>query len=188
MSRRWDPELVPDGTGRTDRPDPDCPVERALLAVGGRWTTLVLRELMHGPLSFSALRAALPRISDKVLDERLRGLRAQGLVERRAVSGFPSRVTYLLSPAGQQLRPLLIELYRTGVRLSAAAGSPGMLGVDGVGEALGAGGDAHHDVEALARLDGAGVGEEAAQRLHFGQMAVEGGDDLGVQGGSPGMT
>lgn len=32
----WDAELVPDVGGRTRRPEPDCPVERALAAVSGR--------------------------------------------------------------------------------------------------------------------------------------------------------
>ncbi|MEU4620265.1 helix-turn-helix domain-containing protein [Actinoplanes sp. NPDC023801] len=94
-------------------------MEVALAAISGRWTTLVLRELMGGPLSFSALGAALPQLSDKVLDERLRRLRGQGLVERRVTTGFPSRVVHALTPAGIRLRPLLIELYRTGQRLQA---------------------------------------------------------------------
>jgi DNA-binding HxlR family transcriptional regulator len=117
VSRRWDGDLVLDDAGRTDRPDVGCPVEVALAAISGRWTTLVLRELMHGPLSFSDLSSALPQLSDKVLDERLRRLRSQNLIERRPVTGFPSRVTYSLTESGQQLRPLLIELYRTGLRL-----------------------------------------------------------------------
>ena len=117
VSRRWDGDLVLDDAGRTDRPDAGCPVEVALAAIGGRWTTLVLRELMQGPLSFSDLSGALPQLSDKVLDERLRRLRSQNLVERRTVNGFPSRVTYSLTSSGRQLRPLLIELYRTGLRL-----------------------------------------------------------------------
>jgi DNA-binding HxlR family transcriptional regulator len=117
VSRRWDGDLVLDDAGRTDRPDPGCPVEVALGAISGRWTTLVLRELMHGPVSFSHLSAALPQLSDKVLDERLRRLCSQRLIERRSITGFPSRVTYSLTQSGQQLRPLLIELYRTGLRL-----------------------------------------------------------------------
>lgn len=115
--RNWDETFVPSAAGRTDRPTPDCPVEAALAAVAGRWTTLVLRELMHGPHSYSALRAALPRLSDKVLTERLADLRARGLVHRSARAGFPSRVTYDLTDAGRALRPLLVELYRTGEEL-----------------------------------------------------------------------
>ncbi|MFB9686321.1 winged helix-turn-helix transcriptional regulator [Amycolatopsis plumensis] len=115
--RTWDADLVPSPAGRTDRPDPGCPVETALAAITGRWTTLVLRDLMHGPLTYSALRASLPQISDKVLTERLAVLRDRGLVRRDRRPGFPSQVTYALTDAGEQLRPLLIELYRTGERL-----------------------------------------------------------------------
>lgn len=89
-------------------------MEVALAAVGGRWTTLVLRDLMHGPRSFSQLRLALPALSAKVLSERLAGLERQGLVERRRQIGFPSRTVYRITAVGEQLRPLLVELYRTG--------------------------------------------------------------------------
>jgi DNA-binding HxlR family transcriptional regulator len=115
----WDAELVPDDAGRTTRPEPDCPVEIALDAVRGRWTTLLLRDLLHGPRSFGDLRAGLPDISDKVLAERLAGLRARGLVERLEQRGFPTRGSYRLTPAGESLRPLLVELYEAGRRLRA---------------------------------------------------------------------
>lgn len=117
--RRWDATLVPDARGRVDRPDADCPVELALAAISGRWTTLVLRELMHGPSSFSGLRAALPSLSPKVLSQRLAELESRRLVRREVYRGFPSRTGYRLTPAGERLRPLLVELYRTGAALAA---------------------------------------------------------------------
>ncbi|MDT0442871.1 helix-turn-helix domain-containing protein [Streptomyces sp. DSM 41886] len=120
--RRWDAELVPDARGRTRGPEPGCPVETALAAVSGRWTTLVLRELMHGAHSFGDLREALPRISPKVLAERLRALEERGLVTRDRLRGFPVRTRYRLTPAGRALRPLLIELYRTGSALAEERG------------------------------------------------------------------
>ncbi|GHF35532.1 winged helix-turn-helix transcriptional regulator [Kitasatospora xanthocidica] len=118
--RRWDAELVPDGRGRTARPEAGCPVEVALAAVAGRWTTLVLRELMHGSASYGELRGRLPEISSKVLAERLQALGERELVARERVAGFPVRTLYRLTPAGEALRPLLVELYRTGVALSSA--------------------------------------------------------------------
>ncbi|GIG56125.1 hypothetical protein Lfu02_04970 [Longispora fulva] len=118
----WDGELVPDERGRAARPEPDCPVEIALAAVAGRWTTLVLRELMHGPHSYSDLCERLPDISAKVLAERLRVLEHRGLLTHERLRGFPVRTRYQLTPAGQALRPLLIELYRTGVAVDTALG------------------------------------------------------------------
>ncbi|ONI85994.1 transcriptional regulator [Actinosynnema sp. ALI-1.44] len=117
----WDSALVPDTRGRTDRPSPDCPVEVALDAISGRWTTLVLRELMHGPLSFSELRSRLPSLSAKVLSERLHGLADRGLAERSRTTGFPTHTGYRLTERGLALRPLLIALYDVGSELLTTA-------------------------------------------------------------------
>jgi DNA-binding HxlR family transcriptional regulator len=125
QTETWDPELVPDARGRTQRPSPDCPVEVALAAIAGRWTTLVLRELMPGPLSFSELRASLPALSAKVLSERLHAMTGRGLVSRERTTGFPIRTTYRLTQQGQALRPLLISLYETGNTLLAHRSGPG---------------------------------------------------------------
>lgn len=112
--RSWDPELVPTVAGRTSSPVATCPVEAALEVISGRWTTLVLRELAMGPLTYSTLSRRLPPLSEKVLSERLGKLLRLGVVERRVAAGFPDRVTYQLTESGQAFRPLLIELYRAG--------------------------------------------------------------------------
>ncbi|MDQ0985572.1 helix-turn-helix domain-containing protein [Streptomyces sp. V2I9] len=114
--------MTPTARGRTVRPEPDCPVEVALAAVSGRWTTLVLRELMGGPLGFSELRQRLPELSAKVLSQRLSQLGDRGLVSVERRRGFPVRTSYTLTGAGRALRPLLIELYATGEALLATVG------------------------------------------------------------------
>ncbi|MCX5192539.1 helix-turn-helix transcriptional regulator [Streptomyces sp. NBC_00249] len=123
--RPWDTDLVPSPPGRSPRPDPDCPVEIALAAVSGRWTTLVLRELMHSPHSFGALRERLPDLSPKVLTDRLHTLVERGLVTQQRLPGFPVRTRYTLTATGRALRPLLVELYRTGEALRDGAGGAG---------------------------------------------------------------
>ncbi|WP_329791847.1 helix-turn-helix domain-containing protein [Lentzea sp. DG1S-22] len=100
-----------------DRPSGDCPVEVALAAISGRWATLVLRDLLCGPRSFSQLRVGLPSLSAKVLTERLESLVAQGLVERTRSPGFPVRTSYAVTAKGRLLRPLLEQLHRTGEAL-----------------------------------------------------------------------
>lgn len=92
-------------------------MEVALEAISGRWTTLVLRELMRGPLSFSELRTRLPSLSAKVLSDRLHGLTGRGLAVCSRTTGFPSRTEYRLTGRGYALRPLLIALYDTGTAL-----------------------------------------------------------------------
>ncbi len=117
---QWDVELVPTANGRTNRPSEDCPVEVSLSAIAGRWTTLVLRELMSGEWrSYSDLATSLPNLSDKVLSERLRALIDAGFLERARTDGYPPRTAYHATARAQLLRPLLIELYRTGLALQA---------------------------------------------------------------------
>lgn len=124
VSTAWDEVLVPTPNGRTDAPSADCPVEVSLAAISGRWTTLILRDLMtHGPMSYTHLAERLPTLSDKVLTDRLTELVNKGLVRRRVVPGFPRRSEYQLTERGHLLRPLLIELYRTGLALQGAMAS-----------------------------------------------------------------
>lgn len=110
-------DLVPDGLGNQSVPSVDCPVEAALAAIAGKWTTLLLRELSRGELTFGGLKTALPDLSDKVLSDRLATLVHRGIADRTNHRGYPNRVVYSLTDAGRELRPLLIELYRTGSRL-----------------------------------------------------------------------
>jgi DNA-binding HxlR family transcriptional regulator len=53
-----------------------------LEAIEGRWTLQVLLCLKDGAHRFSDLKASIPRISPKVLTERIRALEQAGLVQR----------------------------------------------------------------------------------------------------------
>ncbi|MFF9499215.1 winged helix-turn-helix transcriptional regulator [Streptomyces sp. NPDC014656] len=110
------PPGLPDGDprARVDAPAPDCPVEIALAALRGRWTTLVVRELLGGERGYSELREALPRLSDKVLSERLAQLAEAGVVVRERRPGWPPTVRYGLTPRGRELGPVLQALWDWG--------------------------------------------------------------------------
>lgn len=73
-----------------------------------RWTTLILRELLCGSHRYSELRKGLPRISPALLTDRLRELESQGVI-RRAVTEKGDNC-YLLTEAGEALRPIVIAL------------------------------------------------------------------------------
>jgi DNA-binding HxlR family transcriptional regulator len=78
-----------------------------------RWTILVIRELLSGSRRFNELRRGLPRMSPTLLSKRLQQLARAGIVERR---GDGSDVSYLLTPAGQELRPVVEALGVWGTR------------------------------------------------------------------------
>lgn len=86
---------------------PECGVSRFLMLLDGPWATLVVRELMHGPLRFTELMQALPGISAHTLTSRLRRFETHGLVTRTAYAEIPPRVVYELTPVGLELRGVL---------------------------------------------------------------------------------
>jgi DNA-binding HxlR family transcriptional regulator len=94
--------------------DGSCPVSRALVALDGKWTILVVRDLLGGTKRFGELRRSLVGISPKTLTDRLRSLEEHGLVERHIYAEVPPRVEYSLTASGRTLEPVLIALARWG--------------------------------------------------------------------------
>jgi DNA-binding HxlR family transcriptional regulator len=90
-----------------------CPVAKAMDLLDQRWTLLVVRELLMGSRHFNELRRGLPRMSPALLSARLRALDRAGVLERRDEGG---RSSYRLTPAGEELRPVVEALGRWGVR------------------------------------------------------------------------
>jgi DNA-binding HxlR family transcriptional regulator len=99
-----------------------CPVELSLEVLAGKWKPVLLAHLKDGALRYGELRARIPRLSDKVLTERLRDLEEGGLVAHRKMPGPPPYFTYELTPFGQSLRPVLESLYAWGETAAPALG------------------------------------------------------------------
>lgn len=95
--------------------DQACPVAHALDLVGERWTLLIVRDLLFGPLRFTDLRDGLPGLAPNLLTDRLRFLVGQGLVEQVAEPPPPGRTVYRLTGRGRALGPVVHELSRFGV-------------------------------------------------------------------------
>lgn len=83
--------------------------------VGGRWTLLVIRELMMGPKRYTDIRAGLPGIPTDVLTARLRTLEEAGFVRRRELPRPAPATVYELSDSGQRLRRVILALGQVGM-------------------------------------------------------------------------
>ncbi len=92
-----------------------CPVAKASEVLAERWTPLVLRELLLGSHRFNDLRRGVPLMSRSLLAKRLRELETAGVVERRRVPGREAQ-EYFLTPAGEELRPIIEGLGAWGQR------------------------------------------------------------------------
>lgn len=88
-----------------------CGLARALDVVSGRWSLLIVRELLVAPARYGQLQAGLPGISTNLLAERLRELEAAGVVERR-LDAESNGVVYALTPWGGELRGPIAALVR----------------------------------------------------------------------------
>jgi DNA-binding HxlR family transcriptional regulator len=86
-----------------------CPIVRAVEVIGERWTLLIVREMLVGATRFNELARGLPGLSRGLLSRRLRQMEAAGLLERREDG-------YVLTAAGEDLRPLVFGLAEWGAR------------------------------------------------------------------------
>jgi DNA-binding HxlR family transcriptional regulator len=91
--------------------DDFCPhFHHAIELIGRRWTGVVLRTMLHGATRFSDIAAAVPKLSDKMLAERLKELEAEGMITRRVVPAMPVRVEYELTEKGRSLHGVVDAL------------------------------------------------------------------------------
>src|SRR6476469_7650120 len=90
-----------------------CSVARAHEALGGRWTLLIVREILCGSRRFNDIRRGIPRVSRTVLSERLQVLVFAGALARTDGAHGPE---YGLTQAGQELATVVSALGTWGQR------------------------------------------------------------------------
>lgn len=97
-----------------------CPVELALEVLGGKWKPVILAHLKTQPLSYAELRRRIPRLSEKMLTQRLRDLLEQELIvqEREGRRGL-----YRLTARGRSLGPVLQAMHDWGSGMAGALGA-----------------------------------------------------------------
>ena len=98
-------------TARVDADGKPCGVTKALEIIGGKWTVLIVRDLLEGPRRFSELEHSLSGISPRTLALRLKELEHDGVLNRDC-SGGVAHPIYLLSDKGRSLH-LIVDQMRT---------------------------------------------------------------------------
>jgi len=102
--------------------DLHCPIARSLEHVGEWWSILILRDALRGATRFEQFQRSLG-IAPNMLSRRLGALVEAGLLERRRYSERPPRDEYVLTPRGEDFRPVLWAMLAWGTRHFAPAGS-----------------------------------------------------------------
>jgi DNA-binding HxlR family transcriptional regulator len=88
----------------------ECPLEKAVLLISGRWRALIIYYLSKGPMRFNELKRANAGISHRMLSLDLRELEAGGVIARTVIPTVPPQVEYRLTAAGEKLVPLIDRL------------------------------------------------------------------------------
>ena len=91
-----------------------CPVETSIDILAGKWKILILWYLLSQTKRFSELQKLIPRITQKMLIQKLRELEQDEIVHREVYPVVPPKVEYSLTPYGQSLKPILKSLYLWG--------------------------------------------------------------------------
>jgi DNA-binding HxlR family transcriptional regulator len=95
-----------------------CGLDAALFVVGGKWKPLILFHLAHGARRYGELKRAIGGVSDKVLIQQLKELRADGIIHRLDYGEIPPKVDYSLTPLGKTLAAALAPLCAWGTEYS----------------------------------------------------------------------
>src|SRR5215510_1762968 len=81
-----------------------CSMARAHEVLGGRWTLLIVREILCGSRRFNDIRRGIPRVSRTVLSERLQALVFAGALPRTDGPHAPENEP---TKGGKELRTLV---------------------------------------------------------------------------------
>ena len=84
-----------------------CPLAQAAQLLCERWTLLIVRELMAGSARFGEIHKGVPLMSPTLLSSRLRQLARAGVID---IQGERARRRYVLTEAGEELRPIVVQL------------------------------------------------------------------------------
>lgn len=96
--------------------DAECPVRKTATLLDGKWTTLIVRDLLSGKKRYSELLHSLG-LSPKVLAARLRFLEQQGLIEKTIYPTVPPKTEYALTKTGAAMSGVIDAMAKFGRKL-----------------------------------------------------------------------
>ena len=78
--------------------------------IGKKWNLLIIKILLEKRMRFTEIRNEIPKLSDRILTERLRELEIHNIVKRIVYARIPVKVEYELTKKGKSLNKIIYEL------------------------------------------------------------------------------
>jgi len=97
--------------------DSECPIKKTSAILEGKWTNLIVRELLSGKKRYHEFQRALPDISPKMLAVRLKHLEKNLIITRTVFPTIPPSTEYEFTPLGQQLHQVMQAMADFGEKL-----------------------------------------------------------------------
>jgi DNA-binding HxlR family transcriptional regulator len=86
----------------------ECPAERAIYFLGGKWKIRILFTLYNNKkVRFNILKRGLKTITQQMLSKQLKELETDGIVSRKVYQIVPPKVEYSLTEFGLSVIPIL---------------------------------------------------------------------------------
>jgi DNA-binding HxlR family transcriptional regulator len=102
----------------------NLPVRDSLELLSGRWKVPILISLTFGRKRFKQFSKEITGITDRMLSRELKDLEMNKLIKREVIDGFPAVVEYSITPHGQSLHKLILELRNWGIKHRANVMAP----------------------------------------------------------------
>src|SRR3954464_13188367 len=81
-------------------------IAAAMEIIGNKWTALILRDLVNGPIRFGELEKSVGGINPRTLSQRLDDLEEHGIITKQSFAEVPPRCEYSLTEKGLDLIPV----------------------------------------------------------------------------------
>lgn len=94
----------------------NCTVPVTLDVFNDKWKLDIIWYLLKGEKRYTELFETINSITKKTLTSKLRELEEKGIINRVAYAEVPPKVIYSLTPLGEELKPLLDEMYNWGMK------------------------------------------------------------------------
>lgn len=89
-----------------------CPIATVLDVISAKWTVEILREVSITPTRTRKFLRAIPGLSMKSLQNRLKELEKYGFIERKDFDELPKRVEHSITERGRRVLCILTDIKR----------------------------------------------------------------------------
>lgn len=95
----------------------DCPMEKTLNVIAGKWKVALLCELNRNNARLTDFERNNPEASKRALTQQLGELVQDGIVQKKGFGVYPKKVEYSLTPLGKELIPVIQKMGAFGEKL-----------------------------------------------------------------------